>query len=406
MNILHVLNMSPPYLHGYSIRSANIMSFQKKLGLLPIAITSPKHTLFSEIKEEINGITYYRTKTSNNHLLDKIPFVREKVLMSRFFRKILRVAQENSVDLIHAHSPTLCGIPALKAAKRMHVPFIYEMRAIWEDSAVEQKKFSKNSFRYKLSRFIETRLLQKADVVTTISQGLVNEICGRGVDAKRIFTIPNGVDTEKFAPLKKDGILVNKFKLNSNVVVGFIGSFFRGEGVDLLIKAWPEILKKCSNAKLLIVGGGLEEENIKELIIHNDMVNSIKYVGQVPHKDILKYYSLGDIFVYPRIPERLYQLVTPLKPLEAMSMGKAVLGSDVGGLKELINDGSSGLLFKAGDISDLIKKCIHLIKDETLRSNLGYQAILEMKQHRTWHEIVKDYLDIYKRLLSEKKLGK
>ncbi len=160
MKILHVINQSIPYLHGYSIRSANIITFQKKLGLNPIAITSPKHTLFSEMKEEIDGILYYRTKLSDNvwsKLREKIPFVREKVLMSHLYRNIVKVAKENSIDLIHAHSPTLCGIPALKAAKRLHIPFLYEMRSLWEDSAVEQKKFSKNSVRYKLSRFIETR---------------------------------------------------------------------------------------------------------------------------------------------------------------------------------------------------------------------------------------------------------
>jgi len=231
------------------------MIFQKKMALNPVAITSPRHTIFSNMQEEIDGIRYYRTKLPDrlwSKLRDKVPFIRESALMTHFYKEIIKIAKKNSTSLIHAHSPSLCGIPGLKAAEKLGIPFVYEVRSLWEDSAVEQKKFSKRSVRYLLSRFIETTLLKRADAVTSISRGLIQEIQSRDISGEKLFIVPNGVDIEKFVPLEKDESLMERYRIDQGIVVGFIGSFFKGEGVDILIRAWPQIQKRYSNARLII----------------------------------------------------------------------------------------------------------------------------------------------------------
>jgi len=329
-----------------------------------------------------------------------MPFLKEIILMRYLEQDIIRLVTDNSIDIIHAHSPILCGLPALRVAKKMRIPFIYEVRALWEDAAVDQQKTKEGSLRYKLTRWLETKLLKQADVIITICKGLKKEIVERNIREDKVHIVHNGVDVNKFVPCAKDTVLLKKYNLNGHIVIGFIGSFYKFEGLEILLRSVPNILANSKNVKFLIVGGGEEENDLKQLARTLHIEKDVIFTGRVPHTEIFKYYSIIDIFAYPRVNKRITNLVTPLKPLEAMSMGKAIIGSDVGGLRELINDKETGLLFKAESIGDLVDKCVYLLRNREKRESLGQKARVEMIQRRDWAKIVSEYVNIYDNLLS------
>ena len=112
-------------------------------------------------------------------------------------------------------------------------------------------------------------------------------------------------------------------------MLGFLGSFYAYEGLDLLIKALVQIRQTLPDTCLLLVGGGPQQQALQQLVQQLKLEEAVIMPGRVPHQEVMKYYSLVDLLVYPRKAMRLTELVTPLKPLEAMAMGKALVLSDV-----------------------------------------------------------------------------
>lgn len=396
MKILHVLDHSLPIYSGYSFRSASILKFQKMLGIDPVVLTSPKQgSRFAE-SEEIDGIRYYRTPTLENHPAHLLPFLREGFIMGRLRRRIAEVVAEEKVDLIHSHSPSLNGLPALKVARNRNVPCVYEARAFWEDAAVNHGTFSEGSLRYRISRAAETFLFRRADAVIVIAEGMRKELAGRGINKETVFVIPNGVDIDGFRPRERNRDLAERLGLNGGPVFGFVGSFYRYEGLQMLLEAFAAISSHVPGARLLLVGGGPEEIALREL---SRGCSSVNMIGNVPHSEVWDYYSVIDVLVYPRQRMRLTDLVTPLKPLEAMAMGKAVVASDVGGHRELIQHGVTGLLFPADDVTALTREGIRAATDRNLREKLGQAGRKHVEEKRGWPKIVSKYWQIYSQLL-------
>ncbi|HEX30735.1 TPA: glycosyltransferase, partial [Candidatus Poribacteria bacterium] len=321
MKVLHILDHSIPILSGYSIRSKYILEGQRKQGIQVAAVTSPKHSRFTNEVEEINGIRYYRSKIPENprgKAISKLPLLGEQAVISALYERVMEILEAERFDLIHAHSPVLCGLSALKAARKFGVPVIYEIRYFWEDAAVEVRgwRFPKLSFRYRTTRYLETRLAEKVDRIVTISRGLKADLISRGIDESKIHCVPNGVDTERFQPLCKDPELSRKYNLNGCFVIGFIGAFYRYEGIEHIIRMLPGLLKIHSNVKAVLVGGGEELgaqrerarlENLSTCLgVHNHAI----FTGRVPYSEITRYYSIMDVVVYPRVRSRLTELVT------------------------------------------------------------------------------------------------
>ncbi len=151
--------------------------------------------------------------------------------------------------------------------------------------------------------------------------------------------------------------------------------------------------------QLLLVGGGEMETELKDLITHLGIQNRVVMPGRIPHERIAGVYAMIDILAYPRYPMRLTELVTPLKPLEAMAMGKALIASDVGGHKELIDHNRTGVLFEAGDREDLLKNVLLLVEDKAFRNRLGEQGHGWVLQHHTWVKTTAVYKTVYHGLI-------
>jgi glycogen(starch) synthase len=395
MRILHVLDHSIPLHSGYTFRTLAILRQQRALGWETVHLTSPKHDASAaEEEEEVDGWHFYRTTTEGS-LFARTPALKELVVMTQTWRRICELVRRHRPDVLHAHSPVLNAIPALRAGRAFGIPVVYEVRALWEDAAVDHGTARPGGVRYRLSRALETYALRRADAVTTICDGLRQEIIARGISPARVTVIPNAVDIEAFrfgaAP---DEALRARLGLVGNRLVGFVGSFYAYEGLDLLLRALPHIFAECPEVRVLLVGGGPQEEELKRLAQLLGIADKVIFAGRVPHAQVHRYYSLFDVLVYPRRSMRLTELVTPLKPLEAMAQGHLLVASDVGGHRELIRDGDTGSLFPAGRSDALADAVLRLLQASDWTSR-RLRARRFVESERNWPRSVERYRSVY-----------
>lgn len=253
-----------------------------------------------------------------------------------------------------------------------------------------------------MSRALETFALKRADHVTTICEGLRKDIISRGISAERVTVIPNAVDPSEF---RFGGVADDELKVKLGLigakVLGFAGSFYAYEGLDLLIAAMPGLVAARPDVKLLLVGGGFQESALRAQAASLGVADRVVFVGRVPHDQVQRYYDLIDVLVYPRHSMLLTELVTPLKPLEAMAQGRVLVASDVGGHKELIRDGETGLMFRAGDVGALRQRVLDMLKlDDAGRERLQLAGRRFVETERTWANSVARYRNVYGPLLT------
>jgi PEP-CTERM/exosortase A-associated glycosyltransferase len=313
-------------------------------------------------------------------------------LLGRRIRDLIKIEKPN---LLHVHSPVLNAIPALCLGRRLGIPVVYEIRAFWEDAAVDHGSYRQYSWKYVLTRSIETWVCRKAAHVVVLCNGLKKDLLNRGIKEKKISVVPNGVNLDDFRPCEPDSEYIKLWELAGKRVIGFIGSFYRYEGLDLLIDAFASLVRVNPDIVLLLAGGGKQETQLKALKRRLQLGKKIIIPGRIPHNRIAGIYAITDILGYPRYSHRLTELVTPLKPLEAMAMGKAVVASDVGGHRELIRDGHTGILFPAGNVSALAEALHRLLNDDVLRKRLEEQSSFWVRQERSWGKTTGIYADIY-----------
>lgn len=395
LRILHVFDHSLPLHSGYTFRSANILRGQRRLGWETFHLTSPKQGRVEQEEETVDDLHFSRTPVPGGWA-SRLPFLNQWAFMRATELRLLELAQRLKPDLLHAHSPVLNAYPALHVGRQLGIPVVYEIRAFWEDAAVDHGTQSEWGPRYRLTRALETRAVRQASQIVTICGGLRGDLVARGIPLDKIGVVPNAVDIEQFSRGgEPDQALKARLGLSDSRVIGFLGSFYAYEGLDLLIAALPLILKQAPDVKLLLVGGGPQEANLKAQAAALNVADQVVFVGRVPHIEVNRYYDLVDLLAYPRHAMRLTDLVTPLKPLEAMAQGRLLIASDVGGHQELIEDGHTGVLFRAGDVDDLTDKALAALNlpdgGNTLRAN-GRRFV---ECERNWAKSIANYQSIY-----------
>jgi PEP-CTERM/exosortase A-associated glycosyltransferase len=405
MRILHVLDHSIPLHSGYAFRTLAILQQQRARGWDTLQVTTSKHTGTREAVEEVEGFRFYRTPPSGG-LVDRIPVINQLAVVVGVARRLKNLIPDLKPDLLHAHSPSLTGLAALWAGRRFGIPVVYEVRALWEDGAVDHGVAARASWRYRLTRALETWVLQRADAVTTICEGLRHEIVSRGIQSDKVSVIPNAVDSVRFnVGGRRDPELARKLGLEGTRVIGFIGSFYGYEGLALLIEALPRMLEQMPEIRLLLVGGGYEEARLKQQAQDTGIAGKVVFAGRVPHDRIQSYYDLVDIFVYPRQRTRVTELVTPLKPLEAMAQGRVVVASDVGGHKELIRPDETGFMFRADDAQALADAVLHVFRHPEVAAGVRANARRFVETERTWAASVGRYANVYSKVLRNPHYG-
>ncbi|MEO8249785.1 MAG: TIGR04063 family PEP-CTERM/XrtA system glycosyltransferase [Burkholderiales bacterium] len=400
MRILHVLDHSIPLHSGYTFRTLSLLREQRRLGWDTFHLTGPKQTNCSVSEEQVDGWHFYRTTATTP--MPNVPGLREIGLMNQLERRLFKVATEVRPDVMHAHSPVLNAIPAIRVGRRLGIPVVYEVRAFWEDAAVDHGTTTEGAPRYRLTRWLETRALRQVLHVFTICEGLRHDIAARGIPPEKITVIPNAVDIEAFDTSgKPDEALRATLGLAGSNVIGFIGSFYAYEGLDLLLEALPCLLKSQPDVRMLLVGGGPQDAALKAQATTLGLGDKVIFTGRVPHADVHRYYDLIDVLVYPRHSMRLTELVTPLKPLEAMAQGRILVASDVGGHKELIRDGETGVLFRAGSVTSLAETLNEVWAQRLRWPEMRAAARRFVEVERNWGASVARYGPIYAGLVGE-----
>jgi PEP-CTERM/exosortase A-associated glycosyltransferase len=399
MRILHVLDHSIPLHSGYTFRTLSILKEQRALGWETLHLTSSKQKNGNVLEEDVDGWHFYRTLASTG-LASGLPVLNQLTVVNGLTRRLGEVAKAIRPDILHAHSPVLNAIPALRVGRMLSIPVVYEIRAFWEDAAVDHGTSREGGLRYRLTRGLETYAMGHVDAVTTICEGLRGDIVARGIATEKVTVIPNAVNIENFSVgSPADPRLAQALGLEGKLLLGFIGSFYAYEGLSLLLRALPEILSGNPDVRVLLVGGGPEESELKNLAVRLGVEDKVVFVGRVPHDQVQRYYNLIDVLVYPRLRMRLTDLVTPLKPLEAMAQGRLVIASDVGGHRELIEDNKTGLLFKADDAGALASKVLELLARPGQWSALRRAARSFVETQRNWTGSVARYKGVYGSLL-------
>jgi glycogen(starch) synthase len=396
--ILHVLDHSLPLHSGYTFRTRALLKAQQGRGWDVRGITGNRHYAEGPEVETVDDLTFHRVSGRSQGRIAPLAEWRDVKRLSAGIDALVRGWRP---DLIHAHSPVLGALAAAPVARRHKLPFVYEIRAFWEDAAVGNGTGREGDLRYRVTRFLEDRAVAKADAVMVICDGLRQDLIARGVAPEKIVVSPNGVDLELFGdPPPADEALRAQLGLAEAEVIGFIGSFYDYEGLDDLVAAMPALVAQRPSAHLLLVGGGPRSDALRAQAAGSSVAERIHFVGRVPHQDVERYYSLIDILAYPRKGMRLTELVTPLKPLEAMAQGRLVAASGVGGHRELIEDGVTGTLFAPDDPAAIARALAGLLADRGIWDERRRVARAFVERERSWAKNVVRYEPVYQRLLT------
>ncbi|MBK6660364.1 MAG: glycosyltransferase, exosortase A system-associated [Proteobacteria bacterium] len=398
MKILHVLDHSLPHYDGYAFRSWEIIRFQRALGMETVHVTSPKHAGSKGGVEQAEGLEFFRTAMPGG--IYTLPILDQVGVVRALKKRVAEIGEITRPRLIHVHSPSLNGLAAIGVARQAGIPILYEVRSFWEDAAVDAGSCTEGDLRYTLTRASETHVVRRVDHVVPICRGIADDLKARGVADSKMTVVQNSVDFARFSTeLHYDADLASRYGLKRGHTLGFAGSFFTFEGLAVLIDAMAILRRSNPDYRLLLVGDGAERAELEARAAAAGVSGEVIFTGRVPHADIEKFYGIMDVLVYPRTPMRLTELVTPLKPLEAMAYGKAVLASDVGGHRELMKHEQTALLFQAGSAPALAAAADRLLSDSGLQHALQGRARAHVEQNHNWVNTVKKYVGVYERLV-------
>ncbi|WP_226529259.1 glycosyltransferase [Metabacillus niabensis] len=394
--ILHVHNKSLPEINGYTIRSKEIVQHQIELGLEPSVVTKlgwpvrPK--VGSTEFEVIDGVRHYRLHNPNNKM--KLNVVPLSEYFNAYADEFLLLLNKVRPKIVHAASNFQNALPALVVAKKVGIPTVYEVRGLWQDSTASKIPEFDDSERYCMQQKYEVHCCEIADRVVAIGESLAEHLITLGVDRHKIDIVPNGVDTKVFTPQEKNQELIKRYQLEDKIVFGFIGSVTKYEGLSDLFSAISLLKKEQPNIHFLLVGDGPALPRLRELADTLKISDIVSFVGRVPHTEVKDFYSVIDIFPFPRINAKVCRLVTPLKPFEVMAMGKLALVSNIPALHEMVIEGKTGLMFEAENVASL-KECLQKAPHYT---DLGIASREWVVKNRDWAILSKRYLEVYSKL--------
>ena len=409
--VLHVAATSVPFTNGYTMRLRSVLQQQRDRGLQPTVITSPFYPgrLDPPGPGRFDGVPHRRSRhpaetggggawgaavrglrrlqRSGRALGPAAIVLEERLLLRRFAAQIEAAAREEGAELIHAHTPYRCGLPSLQVARRLRVPCVYEVRGIWEDTAVADGNLAPGGAGYRYVRGREDVALRGADAVVAICESLAEEARRRGADPNRTFVAPNGADLERLdgaTSLARRDAAALRAELPPGDVVGYVGSVRPLEGVDELVAAVAAPRAAGRQAVGLVVGDGPSLPALREQARRLGVADAVAFPGRVPPADVGAFYDLIDVFVVSRRSSRVTDLVTPIKPLEAMGRGKAVVMSDLPALRELGQQADAARFYRAGSVPDLVTAAARLLDDPAARAELGARARAWVAHERSW----------------------
>ncbi|CAB4945377.1 unannotated protein [freshwater metagenome] len=393
---------------GYTIRTHKIARAQAELGV-DVHVVG-QYGFGNGIAEKVvDGVTYHSLANGR-----KVLHGSDMDWFNKNTKALAALAKELRPEYLHAASDFLNAAAANFAGRSLGIKVIYELRGFWEETFMSSftSRFGNDvkplddegnetlPDSYALRQASEAKWALASDYVLTLAPTMQERIESYGVPASRISLVPNAVDPEEFKPLVRDSAMVERLGLTKDhLIIGYVSSLSSYEGVDLLIEAVARLKRENPKKKLalVVVGGGKELPRLRELAAATKF-SEIMLLGQVPHNEVTSYYSIIDIFVVPRLPYEVCHLVTPLKPYEAMAMGKTLVMSDVRALAAIAAESKAAVTFEAGNPDSLKDLLLELANNPKLRKQLGDRATKWVRKDRTWMQVAKVTVGVYAKL--------
>ena len=406
-HLLYCLHQSVPHsTNGYSTRSHGVAVGLQHMGWKMRVTTRPGFPWDAGVKglsrgyheAEVEGITYAACAGWN---LSKTPL---DYYMAEAADHFVREAQTSGAEVIAAASNHITALPALMAARRLGLPFVYEVRGLWEVTQASTQPEWAGSERYQLMRELEQQAALEADLVITLTEELADELASWGVERERIEVVPNAVNAERFQPMAPDAAIAKELKLEPGVpVIGYAGSAVAYEGLELLLDAMALLKKNGQPFAFVLVGDGKVIDTVKAKARALGVEEECRFTGRVPFEQVPRYLSCMDIMPVPRLSSAVTEMVSALKPLEAMAMGKALVLSDVSPHITMAGEnGERACLFAKDSVEGLGEALQALIDSPEERKRLGQAARTWIEQKRTWNHVTKDYASALERVRSQK----
>ena len=414
--IYHASQSMPHTSSGYAIRthglasSLNLKGYDVDVYLrngYPLDRTDFKGDVVNA-NEDIENVSYY---FSHQNPQDSTLINYQEIYNFNSLKKYEEMAISRLISLgkeikplaIHSASNFVVGLAGAKAAKALGIPSIYEIRGFWHLTQSTKREGYDTSDHYRLSERFEIETANESDYVFTITQALKDILVENGVEEGKISVLPNAVDSSKFNITPKDKKLESELGFEGKVVIGYIGSFVEYEGLDLLLEACAIIKEKHGDIfRLILVGDGDTMQLLRRTSRFLQLEDQVVFTGRIPHDDVQRYYSLIDIAPLPRKGLRVCELVSPLKPFEAMGAGKVLITSSVQALAEIVQDGVTGMIFEKDDSNDLATKLETAILDGELRKNIGANANKWVTENHSWGVISQRVTSLYDKILEDK----
>lgn len=408
--LLYVLHHSLPYIsNGYATRAHGLAAGMMKSGLNVVCITRPGFPI-DVLKSEsnyqesniIDGVIYKHIRMplrSGPH--------RSKNYFEESALELKNIFERESPSAILVASNYVNAIPAILAAKALGIKIAYEVRGFWEITEESKNPDFSNSFEYKLKIYLETLTYKTADKLFTLGSAMKEELAKRGGNPKITSLLPNACNTEQFQPTIKNKELLSSLRIDEKTpIIGYIGSFVQYEGLDILVEACALLDKKGIDFKLILIGSNSGDvyDRINNIIQKSNLSHRIILPGRIPHDDVQKWYSIIDIAPFPRKSQPVTELVTPLKPMEAMAMEKAVIVSSVKAMSEMVEHRRTGLVFEKDNTTDLALHLEEVICNKVMMRQLGKNARSWITSNRTWEIMgnkVKTWVDASQETSSE-----
>jgi glycosyltransferase involved in cell wall biosynthesis len=398
--LVYVLHNSLPYSSGgYATRSHGVASGVLSVGRGVVCVTRPGFPLDVRpgmapidlpIVDRIDDVPYQRIVEPRRVNIPEYRYVQAAMDSMEAELRRLRPAY------VQAGSNYVTALPALVAARRLGVPFFYEVRGLWEITRLSRDEEFGQSISFDVQRHIESTVAREADHVFTLTEPMREELIARGVEPSRITLLPNSVDASRFQAREPDAALAGRLGIPPGVpVIGYIGTFVGYEGLEDLAAACVELHRRGQHFRLLIVGNenasGLERGPITEEILRiadeGGIASKLIMPGRVPHEEVESYYSLVDVCPFPRKPWPVCEMVSPMKPLEALAMKKAVVVSSVRALVEMIQHDQTGVVFEKGSVASLADAIADLIAQPEKRRRLGEAGRRWVVEERSWTQV-------------------
>lgn len=391
---------------------------------LAVFNTQPPHLYFGGVERRIMETTkrlqaeasisvYSGTKagfkepTSLNNV-DFIPcYSTDKIfpLDNWFFnRNLIKKARDINADVYEAHAVSGYGFPKALEKQGIKKPFIHTIHGVLADEFEQAKKKGYPSFRDRIANYFMHRLAMleketahKATVIVTISNYSLEKIQSYyGVEKSKVRIVPNGVDVEKFKPMKAQDAR-QQFGLGVEPCVLFVGSLIPRKGLNFLVESAKKIVKENADTKFLIVGEGPLKAQLTISLESANLSGNFKFFGNLKDDALSAIYNCADVFVLPSIQEGQGIVL-----LEAQASGKSVVGFDVGGVNEAVANGETGLLVKEGSTDELTDALLRLLSDKPLREKIGANGRRFMTEQFTWDICAEKMLNVYREVLGDR----